>query len=182
MKLPLFIKEEKKLIKLESLSSDDTTDCVTFLERKLEEDANQPPLKTCHYISSKEDYRYSFDLVSCQFAYHYSFSSKENVLSGLKNVSTCLKSKGKFILTIPDCDVIYSRLKKAPGCSFGNQIYQIKFDQKENFIKYGQKYCFNLADAIEECPEYLVHIDTLKRYNFSSKFHFDALDLQKMLD
>lgn len=102
-----------------------------------------------------------FDVVSCQFAYHYSFSDKETVHCAIRNVSRLLCRGGKFLLTIPDAEVIYRRLRKASGMSFGNELYRVTFEDKTNFYKYGQKYTFYLEDAIDNCPEYMVPLQTL---------------------
>ena len=54
-----------------------------------------------------------FDLVSCQFALHYSFESKEKAHVALKNVSARLKTGGHFIGTIPFADrIVYVEKKK----------------------------------------------------------------------
>ncbi len=47
-----------------------------------------------------------FDLVSCQFALHYSFSSETKVRGMLANVSGRLKPGGVFLGTIPNANVI----------------------------------------------------------------------------
>ncbi len=43
-----------------------------------------------------------FDLVSCQFAFHYCFGNLSRVNCMLRNISECLKSGGYFVGTIPD--------------------------------------------------------------------------------
>ena len=106
----------------------------------------------------------SFDAVSCQFAFHYCFRNKESFLQALQTISTCLKSKGVFFATLPDSEVIFERLRKSHGISFGNSLYKIEFTQKKEFVKYGQQYKFYLEDAINDCPEYMVHIETLTSY------------------
>ena len=104
----------------------------------------------------------SFDIISCQFAYHYSFETIDTATQSLRNISTLLREGGLFIATIPDSNVIFSRLKHSKTTSFGNEYYQIEFEQKEQFVKFGQRYKFFLEDAINDCPEFMVHIDTLK--------------------
>lgn len=49
-----------------------------------------------------------FDLVSCQFALHYSFETLQQAECMMKNISECLKPGGYFIGTIPDAyDLVY---------------------------------------------------------------------------
>lgn len=49
---------------------------------------------------------HSFDIVSCQFAFHYAFESEEKARMGLLNVSENLKEGGRFIGVIPDSNMI----------------------------------------------------------------------------
>jgi mRNA (guanine-N7-)-methyltransferase len=44
------------------------------------------------------------DLVSCQFAFHYSFESLAQAECMLKNASESLRSGGYFIGTIPNAN------------------------------------------------------------------------------
>ena len=82
----------------------------------------------------------------------------------LRNISSNLKQGGKFIGTIPDANWIVKRLKALPEdeLAFGNEIYSIRFEQKETFPTFGHKYWFWLADAVD-CPEYLVHFRKFER-------------------
>lgn len=50
--------------------------------------------------------RGTFDLVSCQFAAHYAWSSEASVRALLSNVATALSPGGYFIGTIPDANVM----------------------------------------------------------------------------
>ena len=45
--------------------------------------------------------------------------------------------------------------------SFGNDIYNIRFEEKTPIRAFGHKYDFRLMDAIDDCAEYLVHFPTL---------------------
>eukprot|EP00842_Homolaphlyctis_polyrhiza_P003868 jgi/Hompol1/4482/HPOL_003649-RA len=101
-----------------------------------------------------------FDLVSCQFSLHYSFESEQTARQAIINVSSHLVSGGYFIGTLPNADWIYKRLLHTNGLSFGNPLYSITFETKTP-SKFGHKYRFNLADAIDDCPEYLIHITVL---------------------
>jgi len=50
-----------------------------------------------------------FDIVSCQFAFHYSFESLEQAECTLKNVSDHLKPGGFFIGTMPNSNDLVAR-------------------------------------------------------------------------
>eukprot|EP00965_Chrysotila_dentata_P105534 3485419-Pleurochrysis_carterae.AAC.1 len=43
-----------------------------------------------------------FDIVSCQFALHYAFSSERTARTFIQNVATALRPGGQFVGTIPD--------------------------------------------------------------------------------
>ena len=52
-----------------------------------------------------------FDVVSCQFALHYAWSSEERARAAMQNVAASLKPGGFFIGTIPDADAIVEKLR-----------------------------------------------------------------------
>lgn len=54
-------------------------------------------------------------------------------------------------------------VRNSAGLEFGNPIYSIKFEQKEEFPIFGHKYWFRLEDAIDDCPEFLIHMPTFER-------------------
>ncbi|CAG8749540.1 13251_t:CDS:2, partial [Acaulospora morrowiae] len=84
---------------------------------------------------------------------------------GLRNVSSNLKVGGVFIGTVPDAYWIVKKLKslKPHELKFGNQIYSVSFEDRNNFPTFGHKYWFSLEDAIDDCPEYLVHFPTFEK-------------------
>jgi len=150
-----------------------------------------------------------FDLISCQFALHYAFESEKQVRAMLKNVSSRLKQGGYFIGTTPDSNRLVKKWRKEPygkHC-FGNKYYQIIFcpknkKQKEKKLNpqkpFGIKYFFNLNNSINQCPEFLLHIPTLKNIAeeyglslyfecnfqefFIQQFNIKYLDLFKKMD
>ncbi|KAI8912673.1 guanine-N(7)-methyltransferase domain-containing protein [Gorgonomyces haynaldii] len=105
----------------------------------------------------------TFDLVSCQFALHYAFESEERALIALENVSRSLIRGGHFIGTIPNSNWLVKKLRSVEGLEFGNSIYKVVFDQKDSYPIFGHRYRFILEDAIDDCPEYLIHQPTLVR-------------------
>ncbi|KAK4804057.1 hypothetical protein SAY86_003874 [Trapa natans] len=108
-----------------------------------------------------------FDICSCQFAMHYSWSTEARARRALANVSALLRPGGTFIGTMPDANVIIKKLRQAEGLAFGNSVYWIKFDEEfsEKVFKssnpFGIKYKFHLEDAVD-CPEWIVPFHVFK--------------------
>ncbi|KAH9999001.1 mRNA capping enzyme-domain-containing protein [Russula vinacea] len=102
-----------------------------------------------------------FDVVSMQFCMHYAFESEAKAHCMLRNVTQWLRPGGIFLGTIPNAEQLLARLDQmpadAPGLSFGNSVYSIKFESRESRPLYGHRYSFFLKDAVEDVPEYLVH-------------------------
>jgi mRNA (guanine-N7-)-methyltransferase len=114
-----------------------------------------------------------FDVVSCQFAFHYSFESFKQVDQMLQNASECLKPGGYFIGTTTDSCEIVKRLKESSDLSFGNDIYSISFDNKDLLPLFGGRYNFHLTEAVD-CPEFLIYfpalVDIAKRHDLELVF------------
>lgn len=134
-----------------------------------------------------------FDMVSMQFCLHYSFETEEKARQMLRNVTSQLKSGGMFIGTIPDAYWIVKKLKSDPDpeqLAIGNSIYSIRFERRDRFDAFGAKYWFQLEDAIDDCPEYLVHFPTFKRLAeeyglelvYNKQFHHVYEDFSKEPD
>ncbi|CAN6691232.1 unnamed protein product [Malus baccata var. baccata] len=108
-----------------------------------------------------------FDVVSCQFALHYSWSTEARARRALANVSALLRPGGTFIGTMPDANVIIKKLREAEGLVFGNSVYWIRFDDDFSEKKFkssspfGIKYKFHLEDAVD-CPEWIVPFHVFK--------------------
>ena len=114
-----------------------------------------------------------FNVVSCQFAIHYMFETKERLHTFIKNVSDCCKVGGYFIGTCYDGRKIFNLLNKyniGEGLSkhkHGNLICQIikqydfkTFENDESSLGYA-------VDVYQDCinntiTEYLVNFDYLK--------------------
>ena len=70
--------------------------------------------RNCHIAETYfQDKNIEFDLVSCQFAFHYCFESLPQAETMLKNISENLKKGGFFIGTTPDSRDIMSRFRDA---------------------------------------------------------------------
>ncbi|MCO5550933.1 hypothetical protein L7F22_004427 [Adiantum nelumboides] len=111
-----------------------------------------------------------FDICSCQFALHYSWSTMGRARATMANVAALLKPGGYFIGTIPDSDVILGKLQRSCSGEFGNRLYKVKFDRQQHARAlrhsedpYGLQYEFHLEDAVDHCPEWLVPFDQLKK-------------------
>lgn len=108
-----------------------------------------------------------FDIISCQFAMHYSWSTEARARRALANVSALLRPGGIFIGTMPDANVIIKKLREAKGLGFGNSVYSIEFSEEYSEKKFrpsnpfGIKYKFHLQDAVD-CPEWIVPFHVFK--------------------
>jgi len=105
-----------------------------------------------------------FDLVSCQFAFHYCFESYPQAVMMLRNACECLNVGGYFIGTTPNSADIIQRLRDSTGNSFGNDIYSISFDHtdKRSMPLFGATYNFHL-EGVVDCPEFLVYFPAMKK-------------------
>ena len=103
-----------------------------------------------------------FNLVSCQFALHYSFATEQRATQMLKNVASRLLPGGVFVATIADANVLVRRLRSSESLGFGNSIYSVAFDERHGAKRFpttepfGVGYTFYLQESVENCAEYLV--------------------------
>ncbi|KAF1809737.1 hypothetical protein P152DRAFT_461125 [Eremomyces bilateralis CBS 781.70] len=100
-----------------------------------------------------------FEMVTMMFCMHYAFESEVKARTMLNNVAGSLKKGGKFIGVIPNSDVLSDEVVKQP--QWGNDIYQVKFPgavPADGIFRppFGWKYFYNLEEAVEEVPEYVV--------------------------
>ena len=119
---------------------------------------------------------HGYDIASCQFALHYAFSNAASLDNLLANVSDSLRPGGVFIGTILDGNKVVKRMKKAnplfPACpkdtvtSVGNSLYKLSFTLSgyPSIYRFGMRYYFQLQDAVNNIPEYLVHFPTLIQF------------------
>ncbi|KAK7405105.1 hypothetical protein VNO78_06300 [Psophocarpus tetragonolobus] len=119
-----------------------------------------------------------FDICSCQFALHYSWSTEARARQALANVSALLRPGGIFIGTMPDANVIIKKLREAEGLTFGNSVYWVRFDEEFSDKKFkssspfGIKYTFHLEDAVD-CPEWIVPFDLFK--SLAEEYDFELV-------
>ena len=125
--------------------------------------------------------RNGFDVVSCQFALHYFFSSKDILDSFVRNVKECCRLDGYFIGTTYDGESVFELLQdKQKGDAItsyvkDHKIWEITkkydmetFEGNETSIGYPIDV---YQDSINKTfTEYLVHFDFFKRYMRSHGF------------
>ncbi|XP_027355376.1 mRNA cap guanine-N7 methyltransferase 1 isoform X2 [Abrus precatorius] len=102
-----------------------------------------------------------FDICSCQFALHYSWSTEARARQALANVSALLRPGGIFIGTMPDANVIIKKLREAEGLAFGNSVYWVRFDEE-----------FSEKDAVD-CPEWIVPFHIFK--SLAEEYDFELV-------
>ena len=112
-----------------------------------------------------ENVRGLFDVVSCQFAIHYSFSTEKRARKAFENISKALRPGGHFVGTTVDSNVLVRNLRQTDGLLFGNDVIEVNFDEKHSkkeFLPpgFGIEYSFTLEDAVTDCKESLVPLIT----------------------
>lgn len=120
-----------------------------------------------------------FDIVSIQFSFHYCFESLQQTEIMLQNISENLNNGGYFIGTTVDSFEVMKRLKASPDSSFGNDVYKITFEEKENLPLFGAKYHFHL-EGVVDCPEFLVYFPLL--VSLAKKYKLKLLYRKKLED
>ncbi|WWC60216.1 uncharacterized protein I303_102782 [Kwoniella dejecticola CBS 10117] len=104
-----------------------------------------------------------YDNVTMQFCMHYAFESVSKVRMMIENVSRYLRKGGVFIGTIPNAELLLSKLNELPEddpeLKFGNSCYFVQFSERRHKGIYGHQYRFFLTDAVEDVPEYVVDWD-----------------------
>ncbi|WVF66975.1 hypothetical protein IAT40_001718 [Kwoniella sp. CBS 6097] len=102
-----------------------------------------------------------YDNVTMQFCMHYAFESASKARMMIENVSRYLRRGGVFMGTIPNADLLLSRLDALPEddeeLRFGNSCYYVQFTERKHKGIYGHQYRFFLTDAVEDVPEYVVY-------------------------
>ncbi|XP_043284732.1 mRNA cap guanine-N7 methyltransferase [Venturia canescens] len=138
----------------------------------------------CTKVRLREKYRdpsLKLDLVSCQFAFHYSFESLQQAECMLRNAAESLRTGGYFIATLPDAYDLVSRWYKCDGNKYGNDLYTVDFqcDKTKPPPLFGAKYNFCL-EGVVDCPEFLVHQPTLRK--LALKFGLECVLFERFED
>uniref|UniRef100_A0A915EQY8 mRNA cap guanine-N(7) methyltransferase n=1 Tax=Ditylenchus dipsaci TaxID=166011 RepID=A0A915EQY8_9BILA len=76
---------------------------------------------------SYPDRNMQFDIVSCQFALHYSFASEQSARRLLSNAADALRPGGYFIGTLPDGSSIMNFLRKSDDGIFRNDVVKVTY-------------------------------------------------------
>lgn len=113
------------------------------------------------------EHQRTLDVISCQFAIHYSLSTEQRARRALRNVCKMLRPGGYFIGTTVDSNVLVRKLREADGLAFWNPVYEVEFDDafKDKTFPasetggFGIEYTFTLADAVTKCRECMVPKD-----------------------
>ncbi|CAJ0592683.1 unnamed protein product [Cylicocyclus nassatus] len=105
-----------------------------------------------------------FDLVSCQFALHYSFIDEHSARTFLRNATETLRPGGYYIGTLPDAERIVWAVRENDG-EFKNAVCSVRYDNKEEMERpplFGAKFHFTL-DSQVNCPEFLAYFPLVKK-------------------
>lgn len=105
-------------------------------------------------------YRKYASLITVQYSINPNhFNPTIHTYSILANISPAVQSNLFSKIT----HYFFSnKVKKAEGLEFGNDVFQIKFENKEEFPLYGCKYDFHL-EGVVDCPEFLVYFPLLEK-------------------
>ncbi|XP_053999211.1 mRNA cap guanine-N7 methyltransferase [Hylaeus anthracinus] len=172
---------------LAKISVDQCQNRYNELVNKSSNDCGFDPIFTAEFIVAdctkgqlREKYKdasVQLDLVSCQFAFHYSFETLPQAECMIKNASECLRTGGYFIGTIPDAYDLVSRWQKCNSNKIGNDIYSIEFlCDKVKPPLFGAKYSFHL-EGVVNCPEFLVHLPTFCK--LASKYGLELVTFER---
>lgn len=109
----------------------------------------------------------SFDLTSCQFVIHYSFENEARATMMIRNLCECVRKGGYVIGTTVNSEVLRERLDDSESNSFGNSVYKVTFDSKDDFKDFGHRYNFHL-EGVVDCHEFVMKKEVL--VNIAEKF------------
>jgi mRNA (guanine-N7-)-methyltransferase len=141
------------------------SDCAKVRYQKVKQKNNSFHLNLVHQSMLEPINLGKFDVVSCQFAIHYAFSSLSNVEVLLKNFASSSKKNGYLILTFMDGEKVFERLKKNEFVLEKDGHICIKITKNYNRDKLvNVNQSINVfIDSIGENKEYLVNYDFLKK-------------------
>ncbi len=107
-----------------------------------------------------------FDVISCQFAFHYAFENEVRLDYAFKNVSSHLEKGGYFILTLPDSEIIHQRLDSQ------NKYYRIASEG-------GNRYHFYLIGSID-VSEFIAERSLMIK--IATKYNLDLIEEENFED
>ncbi|GMR53677.1 hypothetical protein PMAYCL1PPCAC_23872, partial [Pristionchus mayeri] len=105
------------------------------------------------------------DLVSCQFAFHYSFVNQSSARQMLRNCVSSLREGGLFIGTLPDAERIVWSARSASfnDNKWQNRVCSVHYDASTSLDippLFGAKFDFSLDEQVN-CPEFLAYFPLL---------------------
>uniref|UniRef100_A0A8R1HS67 mRNA cap guanine-N(7) methyltransferase n=1 Tax=Caenorhabditis japonica TaxID=281687 RepID=A0A8R1HS67_CAEJA len=117
-------------------------------------------------LEEKIENKEPFDLVSCQFAMHYSFVDEPSARTFLKNAVGMLRPGGIFIGTLPDADRITWAVRNGEDGKFANDVCKITYENVDELGEgktplFGAKFHFSLDEQVN-CPEFLAYFPLVK--------------------
>jgi len=108
-----------------------------------------------------------FDLITCQFAFHYLCKDKKSIDFILKIINDNLKKGGIFMLTGYDGKLIFDLLKESKNKDFryNNRLFAriVKKYEDNKFKNYGQKINVTIEKIGIPQDEFLINFDYLKK-------------------
>ena len=127
-----------------------------------------------------------FDIVSCQFAFHYACTSAAHAIAALQSIATTLAPRGVLCMTVPDADAVARLFVGVHRTSIANAVCRLDLmapttiaDLREALLLleagrkeeeggmsapfWGVEYRFTLADSVDGVVEYMVPCAALAR-------------------
>lgn len=130
-------------------------------------DANLPYrviLKTRDAFAQPLDLLREFDIISCQFTFHYAWASETTLNTALGNIARHLRVGGHVLMTVPSKREILARAERR---QLANAIYKIEpcgtISDLRTGPLFGNAYRYSLVDALDSCVEYLVDLAEQER-------------------
>lgn len=162
------------------------SDCAKVRYQKVKQKNNSFHLNLIHQSMLEPINLGKFDVVSCQFAIHYAFSSLNNVEILLKNFADSCKKNGYLLLTFMDGEKVFNRLKSGEFIleKDGHTCIKItKNYNRDKLVNVNQS--INVfIDSIGENKEYLINYSFLQKelkkkgFNIVKDGFFDQSNLE----
>ena len=99
-----------------------------------------------------------FDLINCQFAMHYAFSTPDHVDELFKILAHFLKPGGKFVATVPDAEFILDQVGEEGKVLSRPPFFEIEFSGSDR-----HQYTFSMGEVVNGVPEFLVRRDQVEK-------------------
>lgn len=118
---------------------------------------------------------HQFDLVSCQFAFHYACSSETRARQWLKTVASSLRPGGIFVAIWPSEERVRTAMQNGgtEGVARLEASGPDDIDWTSAPADFGIEYVFNLPEAIDSCPEFLVPRNKIEMLARSEGLHLE---------